>query len=506
MNVLMQVAVALAPVFAGWAVAAAVAAIHTSRADLATSARRGLMAATACAVIATVGLVAALNTGDLTVRFVAQTWSVLVPARYLPAALLSAPGGSLLALSGLTGIVALIVARTSTPVARTWAVGLVGGAMLVPLLIVAVYTAPFGARPASADGAGLSPDLQRDAAALHGVALLFATAFATCACAETLAALAAQAVDGGWSRRVRRWNALAWTSLFVAVVAGAQWYAFNPNRGPWLEAPSTVLWLLPCVAGAWLTHLDTGAQDGARVVTRILLSVGVFVAMIIALAFSNGAFVNGVTAADDGRAGALVGILAALSVALLISRLRRAAGVLRSTKGLPALVPSAAGAWIAHAGLVLVLSAAAGSRFSRDHTVTLGDAEIFRAKDPFGHQWQFSSQGVSTLQRENYASSTLSLLPQRDDQRLGMLSAETRWYGLADGADSGQPAFITGKLSGAFMDTRLTIIAAEGKRPTVRVAFVPLAPWLIVGAWLVAIGSLLAVAAHRHEVANDLPR
>jgi len=47
---------------------------------------------------------------------------------------------------------------------------------------------------------------------------------------------------------------------------------------------------------------------------------------------------------------------------------------------------------------------------------TLGDAEIFRAKDQFGHQWQFSSQGVSTLQRENYASLTVSLLPDRDGE------------------------------------------------------------------------------------------
>ena len=231
-----------------------------------------------------------------------------------------------------------------------------------------------------------------------------------------------------------------------------------------------------------------------------------FVTMIIALAFSNGAFVNGLTPADDGRAGALVGTIAVLAIAMLIARLRRAAGALRTTEGLPALVPSAVGAWIAHAGLVLLLGAAAGSRFTRDHTVTLGDAEIFRAKDPFGHQWQFSSQGISTLQRENYASLTLSLLPRRDDQRLGMLSAETRSYGLANGENSGQPAFITGKLSGAFMDTRLTITAAEGKRPTVRVAFVPLAPWVVVGAWLVVIGSLLSVTAHRHEVAHDLPR
>jgi cytochrome c biogenesis factor len=136
---------------------------------------------------------------------------------------------------------------------------------------------------------------------------------------------------------------------------------------------------------------------------------------------------------------------------------------------------------------------------TREHTVALRDAEIFRSSDPFGHRWQFSSQGVSTLQRENYASLTVSLLARRDDVPMPMLSAEARSYGLASGKESGLPAFITGKLSGLFMETRLTITAPDGQRPTLRIAFVPLASWVVVGAWLVAVGTLLSLAPARTE-------
>lgn len=499
MNRLMEFAVALAPVFAAWAVAASIASIRTARADLAQSAVRGLVAATACAVIAAAGLTRALIEGDLAVHYVAQASSVLMPVRYVPAALLSAPGGALLMLAALSGIVGLLVVRNASGPARRWATTVVAAAMLVSLLIVAAAATPFALRVARADGAGLSSDLQRGGAVLHGIALLLATVFATASFADTLSALATGGIDDSWSRRTRRWNALAWTSLLIGVVAGARWYAMNPVRGAWLESPVTALWLLPCFAGAWLIHLDAGVQDAKRVVTRLLLGAGAFIALMIAVAFTDGAFLRGVNQGEADVAGALIGIVPVIAIAGLIARLRRGAGVLRAIAGVRAQPKSRLGGWIAHAGFILLVCAAAGSRMSREHTVALRDAEIFRASDPFGHRWQFSSQGMSTLQRENYASLTVSLLARRDDVPMPMLSAEARSYGLASGKESGLPAFITGTLNSLFMETRLTITQPDGKRPTVRIAFVPLAPWVMVGAWLIVIGTLLPLAPARTE-------
>lgn len=516
MNTVLRFATALAPLFAAWTVAASVAAIRTSRADLAASARRGLAAATACAAVAAIGLVAALVTRDFSVRFVAQTSSLFMPLRYVPSALLGAPGGALLAFGavlGACGLGASAAAPEGTPagdVARKCIMAVIGGAILVPLAAVAIFAAPFDALPAGhGEGAGLSPDLQRGAAGLRAVAFLLGTTFTVVSFAVTVGAVAARHLDDRWSRRVRTWTALAWTALFAGVVASARWYALNPVRGPWLAAQETALWLLPVATGAWLIHLDRGPTTADRVVTRILLIAATVVAATGAFALGGGAFVNGAAQRHYGHAGAWVALLPAAALILFGAQLRRSAGMLAGDAGVARPVPPAApapgsraGAWIAHAGIVLLLGAALGSRYARVHTVALSDTQIFRAKDPFGHQWSFASQGVSTLQRENYASLTVSVLPERDGRRLGMLSAEARSYLLADGAESDAPAFTVGTLAGTFTETRLAVAEPDRRRPTVRITFVPLAPWAVPGALLAAIGTLLPLLLRREGRAS----
>jgi cytochrome c biogenesis factor len=329
--------------------------------------------------------------------------------------------------------------------------------------------------------------------------MLLGTACATVSFAITTAAVASRGVDDRWSARVRVWNALAWTSLFVGAIAGARWYAMNPVRGAWLADPVTALWLLPTATGAWLVHLDSGRADTQRTVTRVLLIAATYIGTMLALTFGAGAFVTGTARAVANHAGWLVGVTPVAALLLLIVLLRRGRGALASSSAIPDGVRSPAAGWVAHAGLVLVILAALGARFTREQTVALGDAEIFRARDPFGHQWSFASQGISTLQRENFASLTASVMPQRDGIRLAMLSAEARSYTLASGEDAGPPAFITGHVDGIFLETRLTVVEPEGKRPTLRIAFVPLAPWLAIGAWLLAIGTLAPLFSRRKD-------
>ena len=52
-----------------------------------------------------------------------------------------------------------------------------------------------------------------------------------------------------------------------------------------------------------------------------------------------------------------------------------------------------------HAGIVMLFAAFAGLAFKTEHDVTLKTGEAYERTDPYGHQWRFVSQGVSTSNR-----------------------------------------------------------------------------------------------------------
>lgn len=488
-----RMAFALAPLMAAWGLVAAIAAIETARDELATSARRGLIASTACAAIATVILVSALLRHDFSIQYVAGNDSWHMPARHVAASLLHAGGGALLAwatLAGMASLVALgLVASSRT---RTWVVAVAAGAQAVALLAVAASGNPFAATTgAIPDGAGIPPVLQNAAASASAIALLVGAAAALPPFALTMGAMATGKLDVQWDRAVRIWNGVAWTALFVGVVAGARWFAIDPARGPWLGDRATLLWLFPVAGGAWLLHLDAGRSNAERVVMRTLLVAATFVGATGAMAALSGAFVRGVSAGAEGSTGIWFAVAPVGAIVLTVFRLRAGRGALAASRAIERGPPHAAGGWLAHAGFILVLGAAIGSSFSRHHDVALADAEIFRAKDPLGHQWSFTGQGVSTLQRENYGSVTVSLLVSRDGTRLPMLLAEARSYFSDDPAAIPAPAFVGRSVSNAFVETRLTIIDPDVTPERLRISFVPLAPWLIPGAALIVLGTLV---------------
>lgn len=516
MTVAGRLALWLAVLLAVWSVAAALAALRASRADIAVQAARGLAAAATAATAALGILVAALGTHDFGVRFVAARSSVLMPARFIPNAVLGAPAGALLALAAGTGIASLVVLRRATGAReRTWIVAAAAGLMALALVIAASrlpFARTFGFR---ADGAVLSPDLEHGNAVLHAVALLGGSVCAAAAFITTFAALAAGRLADRWTADVRHWNAVAWCLFFVAAVAGARWHALNPLRGPWLAAPATALWLLPCAMGAWLVHLDAGRPSPERTVTRMLLVAGTFVAACGAVSLDGGAFIRGVADVTDTR-GRWFGIAALAALLLTIAIVRRARGsASQATTPVGEVAGEVAGGVagdvagdvaggvaggrvagiVAHAGFAIVAAAAIGSYYTHTHVVRLADTEIFRAKDPFGRQWSFASEGASTLKRENYSAITYTLRPERDGVRGDVVSADARSYGLADEDTTGIAAFTAGVISGALVEARVSVEDPSITPVAMRITFVPLASWLVPGAVLVVLGTLLPLFA-----------
>ena len=492
MTALARLAFALAPLMAVWAVVAAIAAIETARDDLAKSARRGLIASTACSSIAIAVLAAALYHHDFSIQYVAANDSWHMPARYVAASLLHDAGGALLAWAACAGIATLVALEFASPGRmRTWVTAVAAGAQLVAIVTVALNGSPFapvaGAIP---DGAGIPPEIQNGAAVIQGIVLLVGASAALPAFALTTAAMATGKLDLRWDRAVRIWNSIAWSALFAGAVASGRWFAIDSAHGSWLSDRATPLWLFPVAVGAWLVHLDAGRSSAERVVMRTLLIVAMFVGVTGAMAATSGAFVTGF-AGSDGPAGIWFSVVPVAAVILTVFRIRTGRGALAASRSIERHSPHAVGAWLAHAGFILVVGAAVGSAFTRHHDVALADAEIFRAKDPLGHQWSFTSQGVSTLQRDNYGSVTVSLLASRDGVRLPMLSADARSYFSDDPAAVAVPAFAGRSLGNAFVETRLSVIDPDAAPERLRISFVPLATWLVPGAVLIVLGTLV---------------
>ncbi len=496
-----RLALVLAGLMAVWSLITSALAFRAERSDLAETAWRGLVAAAGCAVLALAVLVGAFVAGDVSVRFVAAQWSVITPLRYLATALLSAPGGALLtwaAFGGLAGIVVIRSLRANGASLRARAAaGLVVGGMLgVPLVAAGAALSPLAPHAGGMDGLGLSPDLQSGPATIVAVALCLGLAAASAPMVATIAALAGHQLDTAWSRRIHHWGALATAALVLALAAGARWHALHPMRGSWLHDPGTVAWLFPAAVSGWMLWLGARTPTAERTVMQALLAIILFVTGVSALALGGGAFVRGVAPVAGARIGIWLAVLPLAAIAATVVLLRRGGGALRGAAALEHRRVPPAARIVSVIGAVLIAGAAAGGYVAREHTVTLADAEIFRARDPFGGLWSFASQGISTLRRDNFASLTVSLLPTRNEARLPVLNVEARSYLLADGANAAPPTFVSGSRTSPMMELRVAMLRADGEHPTVRISFVPLAGWLVAGAVMLAAGILLSVIPH----------
>jgi hypothetical protein len=291
---------------------------------------------------------------------------------------------------------------------------------------------------------------------------------------------------------LRRYNAVTFVALLVATVAGYRWYAMNPLRGLWLGDRDVAGWLLPAASSALLVAFDAAKPTAARAVLRMLLSIATAVLALAALAVGFGEFVHGRAAPGPVRDAAFIAAVPVAAVLLFISSLRNQPALLARASGISPMRAPRGAAWIIGVGALLMTASAIGTSYMRSQSLAIGDTEIVRTRDPLGAQWTFTGQGISTLKRENYASLTVTVLPDRSGSRLPLLSTEARSY-LAgvDEHDIAPPAVVAGKYSGPLLETRLSIVNPEATPPRVRIEFIPLAPWLAAGAWLVGIGVLL---------------
>ena len=152
------------------------------------------------------------------------------------------------------------------------------------------------------------------------------------------------------------------------------------------------------------------------------------------------------------------------------------------------------GGYIVHAGIVMLFAAFAGMAFKVERDVNLRTGETFEIKDPYGHDWKFVSQGVSTSDRPDRAVMAVGLEAWKDGKRYGIISSEKRQYLDAQRNPLFNPITEVGIKYTAKQDVYIVLAGVRDKdNAELRVVFNPLVIWVWLGGVLMMIGGLVVM-------------
>jgi cytochrome c-type biogenesis protein CcmF len=152
------------------------------------------------------------------------------------------------------------------------------------------------------------------------------------------------------------------------------------------------------------------------------------------------------------------------------------------------------GGYIVHAGIVMLFAAFAGMSFKVEQDVNLRTGESYEIKDPYGHQWKFISQGVSTSERPDRNVIAVGLQALRDGKPVGIISSEKRQYLDAQHNPLFQPITEVGIKYTAKQDIYIVLAGVRDKdNAELRVVFNPLVIWVWTGGLLMMIGGLVVM-------------
>ena len=152
------------------------------------------------------------------------------------------------------------------------------------------------------------------------------------------------------------------------------------------------------------------------------------------------------------------------------------------------------GGYIVHLGIVVLFSAFAGLAFKQENDVTLRPGESFNAKDPWGHQWRFVSQGVSRFEAANRDVLAIGLDTFRDGKRIGVMTSEQRQYRDSRGNPTFNPSTEVGIHGTLKEDTYVVLAGVSGDETAeLRISFNPLVWWVWYGGLIMAIGGLIVM-------------
>jgi len=152
------------------------------------------------------------------------------------------------------------------------------------------------------------------------------------------------------------------------------------------------------------------------------------------------------------------------------------------------------GGYIVHFGVVVLFAAFAGLMFKRDVTATLKTGESVKATDAYGHEWVFTSQGISFFEQLNRRVTAVTFDVTRDGKRMGLLSSEKRQHVNASGEPTFEPSTEVGILESPKQDVYLVFTGAVDRdTAAVHINFNPLVWWVWFGGIIMAFGGLIVM-------------
>ena len=152
------------------------------------------------------------------------------------------------------------------------------------------------------------------------------------------------------------------------------------------------------------------------------------------------------------------------------------------------------GGYVVHFGVVVLFAGFAGNAFREEFDITLGPGEAFVATDPYGDEWRFTSNGVSTTEALNRIATVSVLDMQQAGQPRGLLISEKRQYVDSFGNNTFEPSTEVGIFSRMRQDVYMIFVGVtEGETAEVRITFNPLVMWVWLGGILMAVGGLIVM-------------
>ena len=152
------------------------------------------------------------------------------------------------------------------------------------------------------------------------------------------------------------------------------------------------------------------------------------------------------------------------------------------------------GGYIVHFGVVVMFCAFGGLMFGSDFQMLLKTGDSQTHTDAYGHQWTFTSRGISSFDQLNRKVTAATLAATRDGKDMGLMVSEKRQHVNTQGQQNFEASTEVYILSSPKQDVYMVFTGmTDQDTAAIHIFFNPLVMWVWVGGIVMAIGGLIVM-------------